>query len=100
MKEEPDAGNSTFEAYLWDGSNQLPGYLVLGPEEITFKPRSFEDSHLVLVIPYSTIESAEEFLLYGIVRTGIRICCGTKQEDLFILEEAAAFKKALQKHLT
>ncbi|MCB0704660.1 MAG: hypothetical protein KDC34_05095 [Saprospiraceae bacterium] len=95
MKKGSHSNPPQFEAFLWDGESQLSGRLELGVDAVLFKPTSFTDTHLQLIIPYARIQSVDEFLLYGIVRNGIKIRSQEDRVDDFIMEQAGTFKAAL-----
>lgn len=84
------------QAFLWDGSNQLGGDLALYKDAVRFHFKDFQKSQLQLVIPITSIKKVEEFLLYDLERTGLKITSNSTAEDLFISEQASHFKKELE----
>ena len=86
-------------AYLWDGYKRLPGDLALYEGSVRFFFRDFKKSHIRLIIPLTKIKKVEEFLLFNLERKGIKIQSNTDAEDLFILENAKAFRQAVEKRL-
>ncbi len=83
------------KAWLWDGSSQLEGRLLLSEKKLIFKPKKFNEGNLKIEIPVSTILKMESFLLFGISNNGIKIITNDGKEDRFILENIPNFKKEL-----
>ena len=96
MKTEkpPKSVNLKSKAILWDGKKQLPGTLSLAPENLIFEFDDFQKSHLSLVIPVMDIETAEDYLVFGIAKNGLKITT-KKGYDLFVLKCSREFRKAL-----
>ncbi|MCB0650230.1 MAG: hypothetical protein KDC85_03070 [Saprospiraceae bacterium] len=86
-------------AYLWDGTNRLPGILELWNTEVVFRFSGFKSSHLNLVIPVSSIEKVEEYLIFDLAKNGLKIQSREDKFDLFVMEEVWKFKNSLTKAL-
>jgi len=95
MKKEIRKLIYSVDASVWDGNFQLPGILGLSSNCISFNFNDFAKSHLMLQIPLNEIKEVEEFLIYELARGGLRIVNINGHFDLFVLENAAIFKKRL-----
>jgi hypothetical protein len=88
-----------FQAWLWNGRQQIPGRLRLLEKKLRFELTSFPSSHLQLEILYEGITGAEEFLVFDLARNGLRIQSMDGRSDLFVLDDILVFKEALQDRL-
>lgn len=83
------------KAWLWDGSTQLEGSLLLSKENLIFKPKIFNDGNLKIEIPFENIFKMESFLLFGISKNGLKIITTDGKQDSFILDNIPDFKNEL-----
>ena len=92
----PDIPIMTAEAWLWNGYKQLSGQLLLFASHLKFEQEEFPDSHLCLKIPLAEIGEVETFLLFGLARKGLIIRSRSGRQDLFVLDDPGAFRRALE----
>ncbi|MBT8234467.1 MAG: hypothetical protein HKO66_10260 [Saprospiraceae bacterium] len=100
MNEKSNDPIYSVKASIWNGSRQLPGTLELGKKNILFKFSDFTKSHLKLQIPLIEISKIEEYLLFELARCGLKILNKNGHFDLFVMENAAFFKKKVIEELT
>ncbi len=96
MEQEEKTSIFSTPAHLWDGIRQLPGRLELWENEVVFRFANFQQSHMNLIIPLHEIEKVEEFLVFDLARNGLKITGADGRCDLFVLDGAADFKKAVK----
>lgn len=85
------------EAFLWDGSLQLPGKLILGTKFLEFRSAGFKNSHMCLKIALKDMEKPEVFRIYDVALNGLRIKSKGGREDLFVVSELENFLSSLKK---
>lgn len=88
-----------YQAWLWNGRQQIPGRLILLEHKMSFEITSFPKSSLQLEIFYRDIVQIKEFLLFDLARYGLRINTINGRSDLFVLDDPASLQKALQDRL-
>ena len=88
-----------YQAWLWNGRQQISGRLILLEHKLSFEITSFQKSNLQLEIFYRDIIQIREFLLFDLARYGLRINTINGRSDLFVLDDPASLKRALQDRL-
>lgn len=94
-----NASNLQANAYFWDGTKQLPGILEVNKTELIFRFDDFRHSHLKLCIYLKDIEAAKVFLLFDVVKNGLKVSSKDNKVDLFILDEADLFCETLKRQM-
>jgi len=82
-------------ASLWNGKKQLLGTLILTADNLIFTFDDFGQSHMNLQIPLEEIEQVEEFLIFNLSRSGLKITGKDGHFDLFVLDDPKVFRKAI-----
>ncbi len=86
-------------AFLWDGTQCLPGTLALSEEVVEFEVGVFPDAHLNLRVPYTQIRKTELLLIFDLALHGLLIQDSEGRRFCFVLDEPAVFRKDLRKRI-
>jgi len=73
--------------------------LILEKEVLVFQFDDFRHSHLNLEIPLNEIKTVKPFLLFKIVRKGLKIISHKDKVDLFVLENSKEFSDVINRKL-
>ena len=87
------------KAWLVENLHRLAGTLIYENQVIKFIPTEFQNGHLKLEIPIHSIKALTEFLLFEIVKRGIKITTLSDKEDQFILDNGSLFIQIIREEL-
>lgn len=85
-------------AILWDGQQQLKGYLVFDTSELIFRLKDFSEANLHLVIPYTDITAIAKHKLYGISIDAVEISTNNLNKIVFVVEDVEILMAKLEEH--
>jgi hypothetical protein len=81
---------------MWDGMNKLQGELILDETSLQFRLTDFSDSDLKINLTLSEIDRVSYEAVYGLDLRALKIQSVKGRSNLFVLDNAFAFKELLQ----